>query len=50
MLLVAGEHARIVSKDYLVECVAALAPVVPSVCTQAEAQYTLPATVDTGTS
>jgi 2-iminoacetate synthase len=29
VLLVAGEHARIVSKDYLVECVAALAPVVP---------------------
>jgi len=29
VLLVAGEHARIVSKDYLVECVAAVAPVVP---------------------
>jgi 2-iminoacetate synthase len=29
VLLVAGEHARIISKDYLVECVAALAPVVP---------------------
>jgi 2-iminoacetate synthase len=29
VLLVAGEHARIVSKDYLVDCVAALAPVVP---------------------
>ena len=29
LLLVAGEHARIVSKDYLVECVRALAPVVP---------------------
>ena len=27
VLLVAGEHARIVSKDYLVDCVAALAPV-----------------------
>ena len=31
LLLVAGEHARIVSKDYLVECVAALAGDVPSV-------------------
>ena len=30
LLLVAGEHARIVSKDYLVECVRALAPEVPS--------------------
>ncbi|HET7487165.1 MAG TPA: 2-iminoacetate synthase ThiH [Acidimicrobiales bacterium] len=30
LLLVAGEHARVVSKDYLVECVAALAPEVPS--------------------
>jgi 2-iminoacetate synthase len=29
VLLVAGEHARIVSKDYLVECVRALAPEVP---------------------
>jgi 2-iminoacetate synthase len=29
VLLVAGEHARIVSKDYLVECVQALAPIVP---------------------
>jgi len=29
VLLVAGEHARIVSKDYLVDCVASLAPVVP---------------------
>jgi 2-iminoacetate synthase len=29
VLLVAGEHARIVSKDYLVECVEALAPIVP---------------------
>ncbi|MEA3018535.1 MAG: 2-iminoacetate synthase [Actinomycetota bacterium] len=28
VLLVAGEHARIISKDYLVECVRALAPVV----------------------
>ncbi|MBW3649777.1 MAG: 2-iminoacetate synthase ThiH [Actinobacteria bacterium] len=31
LLLVAGEHARIVSKDYLVECVTALAPHIPSI-------------------
>jgi 2-iminoacetate synthase len=31
LLLVAGEHARIVSKDYLVECVAALSSDVPSI-------------------
>jgi 2-iminoacetate synthase len=31
LLLVAGEHARIVSKDYLVDCVAALAPTIPSI-------------------
>jgi 2-iminoacetate synthase len=31
VLLVAGEHARIVSKDYLVECVQAVAPLVPQV-------------------
>ncbi|HEX2117673.1 MAG TPA: 2-iminoacetate synthase ThiH, partial [Acidimicrobiales bacterium] len=31
ILLVAGEHARVVSKDYLVDCVRALAPDVPSV-------------------
>ena len=30
LLLVAGEHARIVSKDYLVECVRLLSPHVPS--------------------
>ena len=30
LLLVAGEHARIVGKDYLVECVRALAPEVPA--------------------
>jgi 2-iminoacetate synthase len=30
LLLVAGEHARIVSKDYLVECVEVLAPHIPS--------------------
>lgn len=31
VLLVAGEHARIVSKDYLVACVEAVAPIVPQV-------------------
>jgi 2-iminoacetate synthase len=31
VLLVAGEHARIVSKGYLRDCVASLAPVVPQV-------------------
>ena len=31
ILLVAGEHARVVSKDYLVECVEALAPTIPSI-------------------
>lgn len=31
VLLVSGEHARIVSKDYLVECVRALAAEVPSI-------------------
>ncbi|HEX2850826.1 MAG TPA: 2-iminoacetate synthase ThiH [Acidimicrobiales bacterium] len=31
VLLVAGEHARIVSKDYLVECVRALSPMFPSI-------------------
>ena len=31
LLLVAGEHARIISKDYLVECVRALAAEVPSI-------------------
>jgi 2-iminoacetate synthase len=31
LLLVAGEHARVVSKDYLVDCVRALAPEVPSI-------------------
>src|SRR5207244_8719511 len=30
LLLVAGEHARLVSKDYLIECVRTLAPEVPS--------------------
>ncbi len=36
VLLVAGEHARIVSKDYLVSCVAALAPVVPSLSVEVQ--------------
>jgi 2-iminoacetate synthase len=31
LLLVAGEHARIVSKDYLADCVVALSPFVPSI-------------------
>lgn len=31
VLLVAGEHARVVSKDYVRECVAALAPDIPSI-------------------
>ncbi|MDP8937282.1 MAG: 2-iminoacetate synthase ThiH [Actinomycetota bacterium] len=37
LLLVSGEHARIVSKDYLVECVRALAPVVPSISVEVQA-------------
>ncbi len=36
VLLVAGEHARIVSKEYLVSCVAALAPVVPSLSVEVQ--------------
>ena len=36
LLLVAGEHARIVSKDYLVSCVAALAPFVPSISVEVQ--------------
>lgn len=36
LLLVAGEHARIVSKDYLVECVAALAPHVPQLSVETQ--------------
>jgi 2-iminoacetate synthase len=36
LLLVAGEHARIVSKDYLVECVTALAPSVPSLMVEVQ--------------
>ncbi|HWW45698.1 MAG TPA: 2-iminoacetate synthase ThiH [Acidimicrobiia bacterium] len=36
VLLVAGEHARIVSKDYLVACVVALAPIVPSLSVEVQ--------------
>jgi 2-iminoacetate synthase len=36
LLLVAGEHARIVSKDYLVECVRVLAPHVPSISVEVQ--------------
>ena len=36
VLLVAGEHARIVSKDYLVECVRALAPELPSLSVEVQ--------------
>jgi 2-iminoacetate synthase len=36
LLLVSGEHARIVSKDYLVECVQALAPEVPSLSVEVQ--------------
>ncbi|MGI8686039.1 MAG: 2-iminoacetate synthase ThiH [Acidimicrobiales bacterium] len=36
LLLVAGEHARIVSKDYLVDCVRALAPDVPSLSVEVQ--------------
>ncbi|HSS11648.1 MAG TPA: hypothetical protein VLL25_17310, partial [Acidimicrobiales bacterium] len=36
VLLVAGEHARIVSKAYLVECVEALAPTVPSISVEVQ--------------
>ncbi|MDQ4133337.1 MAG: radical SAM protein, partial [Actinomycetota bacterium] len=37
LLLVSGEHARIVSKDYLVEAVRALAPVMPSISVEVQA-------------
>jgi 2-iminoacetate synthase len=36
LLLVAGEHARIVSKDYLVECARVLAPHVPSLSVEVQ--------------
>ena len=36
LLLVSGEHARIVSKDYLVECVGVLAPEIPSLSVEVQ--------------
>ncbi len=36
LLLVAGEHARIVSKDYLVDCLRTLAPHVPSLSVEVQ--------------
>ena len=36
LLLVSGEHARIVSKDYLVECVRLLAPDIPSISVEVQ--------------
>ncbi|MGQ0521251.1 MAG: 2-iminoacetate synthase ThiH [Actinomycetota bacterium] len=36
VLLVAGEHARIVSKDHLVACAEALAPLVPSLSVEVQ--------------
>src|SRR5207302_11067910 len=36
LLLVSGEHARIVSKDYLVECVRLLAPEIPSISVEVQ--------------
>jgi 2-iminoacetate synthase len=36
VLLVAGEHARIVSKDYLVDCVRVLAPLIPSLSVEVQ--------------
>ena len=36
LLLVSGEHARIVSRDYLAECVAAVAAEVPSVAVEVQ--------------
>jgi 2-iminoacetate synthase len=36
VLLVAGEHARIVSKDYLVACIEALAPTVPQLSVEVQ--------------
>jgi 2-iminoacetate synthase len=36
VLLVSGEHARVVSKDYLVDCVRALAPDVPSISVEVQ--------------
>lgn len=36
VLLVSGEHARVVSKDYLVECVRLLAPEIPSLSVEVQ--------------
>ena len=36
VLLVAGEHARVISKDYLVDCVTALAPLVPQLAVETQ--------------
>jgi 2-iminoacetate synthase len=36
VLLVAGEHARVVSKDYLEACVRLLAPVIPSISVEVQ--------------
>lgn len=36
VLLVSGEHARIVNKDYLIDCVAALAPRLPSISVEVQ--------------
>lgn len=36
LLLVSGEHARIVSKDYLLACVEAVAPMVPSISVEVQ--------------
>ena len=36
LLLVSGEHARIVSKDYLVDCVRLLAPEIPSISVEVQ--------------
>ena len=36
LLLVSGEHARIVSKDYVVECVRVLAPEIPSISVEVQ--------------
>ena len=36
VLLVAGEHARVVSKDYLVECVGLLVPEIPSLSVEVQ--------------
>lgn len=41
LLLVAGEHARIVSKDYVVACVEALAPTVPQISVEVQVWDTM---------